>query len=511
MLAGERVRAAARAPALPVGEKLVAEAAGRRNLPGHAAAEHGIGLAIAAIAPECSHALLIGPEAAVAPAAAAAAVLGAPRIGDIFGACGFHLGREPQQAQRQHDEDASHLKALARRLNNYSVDEIAAPCFPSPFCRVTTSKSSCRPGPRIIGAEGPHVALRVLGGVIAATVVLRHRLARNDGAGRLRAGEMRIHVVDDDVDAHGHATGIARTHQQLTIFGRPHRPEHDHAVAERELRMGDGAALAFVDRLLGKAERPAQERDGCARVLILQRRSDGGDGLLGHTGHGSFPLANASRTATPGPSVRAKDGTTRCRWCIHFRHCLARRLLLRSCWATKTSPRRVTIMAKRTTHRSSTGTKLYAVRDKQGRFKDIQTYKHAHGQDIKRKSKKEKYRHACAQHATALRCRYGAPALRSGETRLIGRSAGRRNLSRHGTAVHGVEFAEAADAPDRGHALREGPEAAVAPAAAAGVVVGAPRIGDVVGARGLTLAAEAEEAQGENRKDASHLTTSQIT
>jgi hypothetical protein len=47
-------------------------------------------------------------------------------------------------------------------------------------------------------------------------------------------------------------------------------------------------------------------------------------------------------------------------------------------------------MAKRTTHRSSKGTKLYAVRDKKGRFKDIQTYKRAHGQDIKRKGKVEK-------------------------------------------------------------------------------------------------------------------------
>jgi hypothetical protein len=46
-------------------------------------------------------------------------------------------------------------------------------------------------------------------------------------------------------------------------------------------------------------------------------------------------------------------------------------------------------MVRRTTHRSSKGTKLYAVRDKQGRFKDIQTYKRAHGADIKRKSKKE--------------------------------------------------------------------------------------------------------------------------
>ena len=44
---------------------------------------------------------------------------------------------------------------------------------------------------------------------------------------------------------------------------------------------------------------------------------------------------------------------------------------------------------KRTTHRSSKGTKLYAVRDSEGQFKDVQTYKKAHGQDIKRKSKPE--------------------------------------------------------------------------------------------------------------------------
>jgi hypothetical protein len=45
--------------------------------------------------------------------------------------------------------------------------------------------------------------------------------------------------------------------------------------------------------------------------------------------------------------------------------------------------------AKRTTHRSTSGKKLYAVRDSKGRFKDIQTYKRAHGADIKRTSKAE--------------------------------------------------------------------------------------------------------------------------
>lgn len=44
---------------------------------------------------------------------------------------------------------------------------------------------------------------------------------------------------------------------------------------------------------------------------------------------------------------------------------------------------------KRTTHRSASGKKLYAVRDKSGKFKDIQSYKKAQGADVKRRSKAE--------------------------------------------------------------------------------------------------------------------------
>ena len=46
--------------------------------------------------------------------------------------------------------------------------------------------------------------------------------------------------------------------------------------------------------------------------------------------------------------------------------------------------------ARRTTHRSSKGKKLYAVRNKKGQFKDIQTYQRAHRADLARKSKAEK-------------------------------------------------------------------------------------------------------------------------
>jgi len=46
--------------------------------------------------------------------------------------------------------------------------------------------------------------------------------------------------------------------------------------------------------------------------------------------------------------------------------------------------------ASRTTHRSASGKKLYAVRDATGKFKDIQTFEKAHERDIKKKSSAEK-------------------------------------------------------------------------------------------------------------------------
>ena len=55
---------------------------------------------------------------------------------------------------------------------------------------------------------------------------------------------------------------------------------------------------------------------------------------------------------------------------------------------------------KRSTLRSETGNKLYAKRSKQGQFEDIQSYKRAHGSDVKRVSKAE----------TAARKKAGKPA-----------------------------------------------------------------------------------------------------
>lgn len=58
---------------------------------------------------------------------------------------------------------------------------------------------------------------------------------------------------------------------------------------------------------------------------------------------------------------------------------------------------------KRTTHRSVAGKKVYAKRTRKGKFEDIQSYKRAHGSDVKRVSKAE----------TAARKKAGKPARKA--------------------------------------------------------------------------------------------------
>jgi hypothetical protein len=71
---------------------------------------------------------------------------------------------------------------------------------------------------------------------------------------------------------------------------------------------------------------------------------------------------------------------------------------------------------RRTTLRSRTGTKLYAVRDKSGKFKDIQTYKRAHAADLRHKSKAEK---EAAQGSIETKVTKGAKDAVNSAKRLV--------------------------------------------------------------------------------------------
>ena len=71
---------------------------------------------------------------------------------------------------------------------------------------------------------------------------------------------------------------------------------------------------------------------------------------------------------------------------------------------------------KRTVMRSSKGTKLYAVRDANGRFKDIQSYKKAHSMDIKRKSKAELAKAAKAKAKPKVKAK---PAIKAKVKKIV--------------------------------------------------------------------------------------------
>jgi hypothetical protein len=62
---------------------------------------------------------------------------------------------------------------------------------------------------------------------------------------------------------------------------------------------------------------------------------------------------------------------------------------------------------KRTTLRSRTGTKLYAKRSKTGQFTDIQSYKRAHGSDVKRRAKAERRRRTSGSRRSTVRTTNG--------------------------------------------------------------------------------------------------------
>jgi len=72
---------------------------------------------------------------------------------------------------------------------------------------------------------------------------------------------------------------------------------------------------------------------------------------------------------------------------------------------------------KRTTMYSTKGTKLYAVRNADGTFKDIQTYKRAHKADMAHKSKAE---------TTAAAKKAGKTVVRKATKKAAKKTAGRK-------------------------------------------------------------------------------------
>lgn len=85
--------------------------------------------------------------------------------------------------------------------------------------------------------------------------------------------------------------------------------------------------------------------------------------------------------------------------------------------------------SKRTTHRSVAGKKLYAVRDANGRFKDIQTYERAHRADIAKNSKAED-----AKATKSAKSAKAKPAAKKASPKAATKSAPKKAAPKKATA-----------------------------------------------------------------------------
>ncbi len=90
-------------------------------------------------------------------------------------------------------------------------------------------------------------------------------------------------------------------------------------------------------------------------------------------------------------------------------------------------------MAKRTVLRSSKGKKLYAVRDSEGQFKDIQSYARAHAADLRTTSKaeaaagrKKKAKKKAAKAAGKKSAKRGTAKV----GKAVGRKSGKKKVAR---------------------------------------------------------------------------------
>jgi len=80
---------------------------------------------------------------------------------------------------------------------------------------------------------------------------------------------------------------------------------------------------------------------------------------------------------------------------------------------------------RRTTMRSRSGKKLYAVRDESGKFKDIQTYQRAHAADLRHKSKDEKAASSGSIESKVRKAAKGAVKSVKGAVAAVERAAKR--------------------------------------------------------------------------------------
>src|SRR5690606_1594793 len=150
----------------------------------------------------------------------------------------------------------------------------------------------CGFGPGVVGYEAPHVSFQVAATEAATTIILVLQLDDDLRACGLRLGVKRIGAVDHHVDTlrRGAADFV-----RLALLAREsrigHRAEHQHAVSERQLCVGDACLSVLDDPLALKVEGPAQPLQRTGYITITQTGNQVGRGVLAGERHGGSWLA----------------------------------------------------------------------------------------------------------------------------------------------------------------------------------------------------------------------------
>src|SRR5690606_20353002 len=134
------------------------------------------------------------------------------------------------------------------------------------FGGFAANRSSVMVLPRVVAAEPPQVALDVAAGIAASAVVLVGDVHDDGRTGGPGPRVVRVGIGDDHARTLGvaHADLVGLRDLPAPLAGVVGRAEHDHAVAEDQLRVVHGVAVGVHGLLLAAegAAQPADRRAG---------------------------------------------------------------------------------------------------------------------------------------------------------------------------------------------------------------------------------------------------------
>ncbi len=146
--------------------------------------------------------------------------------------------------------------------------------------------------PGIVRADVPAMTLRVFHRELTAAVVRVLKRANDLCSGSHGACIDRIGVGNHDVGATSfHPAQLGWRLEAAAVLAVLLRAEHDHAVAQCQLGVGDGSVFAFKDSMTLKAEDIAEPFNSSGSIAIAQSGDDGAAGFS----HGETSAGRVSR------------------------------------------------------------------------------------------------------------------------------------------------------------------------------------------------------------------------